>query len=149
MREEIKIAARSSLLAYAKWNWREYQIAKHTKIIADALEAVERGEITRLIIEAPPRHGKTYLVSETFPAWFLGKNPTKEVIFSTYSQKLANKSGRRVRNQLLNSGFTEIFPESRVSMDSKSKSDFVLIAVGDLGPDVACDRQGAWVRLGR
>jgi len=131
MREEIKIAARSSLLAYAKLNWREYQIAKHTKIIAEALEAVERGEITRLIIEAPPRHGKTYLTSEIFPAWFLGKNPKKEIIFSTYSQKLATKSGRRVRNQLLNHGFMEIFPESHVSMDSKSKSEFVLTSGGE------------------
>ena len=42
----------------------------HRQII-DKLEAVERGEIKRLMIFCPPRLGKSELVSKRFPAWCL------------------------------------------------------------------------------
>lgn len=48
----------SRLIAYAAYQWPAYQIAAHHRLIARKLEAVERGEITRLMITMPPRHGK-------------------------------------------------------------------------------------------
>jgi predicted phage terminase large subunit-like protein len=131
MQNEVLIASRKSLLSYAVCNWRQFQIGNHTRLIADKLQKVEQGIIKRLIIEAPPRHGKTYLVSENFPAWYMGKHPDHSIIFSSYSQKIANKSGRKVRNQILNQGFAEIFPECALSIDSKSKSDFVTTLGGE------------------
>lgn len=118
------LAAHNSLLAYAKYQWRGFQVAQHHVLIAQHLEAVERGEIKRLIIQAPPRHGKSLLTSENFPSWYLGRNPTHEILFSTYNQRLANKFGRRVRNLMLNPGFKRVFPECTVSRDSKAKNQF-------------------------
>ena len=55
-----------------------------TAKVADALMAVERGEIRRLMISAPPRHGKTQLVSKRFPLWYLGRNPNTQIIHCGY-----------------------------------------------------------------
>src|ERR1700737_3598282 len=90
--------ASSLLLSYAAYQWPGYAAARHHKLIARKLEAVERGEIKRLMIFMPPRHGKSMLASEFFPAWYLGRNPSNYVIAATYAQDLADDFGRRVRN---------------------------------------------------
>jgi len=85
---------RNNLLSYCIGQWEGYRPAPHHRVIARALEAVERGEIKRLMISVPPRHGKSQLTSEFFPAWYLGRNPDKYIITSTYSQELAEDFGR-------------------------------------------------------
>jgi predicted phage terminase large subunit-like protein len=73
---------------------RLYFPAAHTRYMCSKLEAVERGEIKRIMFLLPPRHGKSMTVSETFPSWFLGKNPHKRVIEVSYGDKLAQRFGR-------------------------------------------------------
>ena len=46
----------------------------------------------------PPRHGKSEVVSKKFPAWFLGRNPDKEIIISSYAADLAYDFSRIARN---------------------------------------------------
>jgi hypothetical protein len=90
----------SRLIAYAAYQWPGYRDAPHHRLIASKLEAVERGEITRLMITMPPRHGKSMLASEFFPAWYLGRNPDHYVVTATYAQDLADDFGRKVKNQI-------------------------------------------------
>lgn len=99
-------------------------MALHHKLIAEHLEAVERGEINRLIITTPPRHGKTMLVSQYFPAWYLGRNPEKQIIATTYSGEKAGDVGREVRNQLIDPLHHQIFPNCQISKDSASVKKF-------------------------
>src|SRR4051812_4036003 len=94
------------LRSYAAYQWPGYSIAPHHRLIAAKLEAVERGEIPRLMITMPPRHGKSMLASEYFPAWYLGRNPSHYVIAATYAQELADDFGRKVRNQIADPAFT-------------------------------------------
>lgn len=77
-----------------------YDLAPHHRLIIEHLEAVERGEIKRLMIMMPPRRGKSALASELFPAWFLGRNPDKSVIACSHTATLAYRFSRRVRRQL-------------------------------------------------
>ena len=119
--ERTRILSASKLLGYAAVQFPDYRISHHHRLIANALEAVERGEITRLIITMPPRHGKSMLASEYFPAWYLGRNPENQVIAATYSQDLASTFGRKVRNQLVDPLFYKIF-RSRAADDSASAS---------------------------
>ncbi|MCK8211862.1 hypothetical protein LW979_17635, partial [Erwinia amylovora] len=51
-------SARQSLLGFTEYTNPLYQRAQHHEQIAAKLEAVERGEIDRLMIFMPPRHGK-------------------------------------------------------------------------------------------
>lgn len=74
------------------------------------------------MIFVPPRHGKSMLTSEHFPAWFLGRNSNKSIVCATYAQDLADDFGRKVRNQMIDPLYAEIFPECRVSADSASVS---------------------------
>ena len=91
---DIATLARHSLLAYAIMDKPEFVPAPHLQRIAAALEAVTRGEIKRLLIEAPPRHGKSFLVSDIFPKWYLGHHPNHQVIFATYGQEIGRASCR-------------------------------------------------------
>jgi len=69
--ERREVTARlctDSLLHYARAIDPEYLLAPHIRKIADALEGVASGRIKRLILNLPPRHGKTRLTSELFTA---------------------------------------------------------------------------------
>lgn len=81
-----------------------WQRARHLERLCDALEAVERGEITRLMVFMPPRHGKSEIVSKKFPAWYLGRNPDKEIILSSYAADLAYDFSRIARDTLAERG---------------------------------------------
>jgi predicted phage terminase large subunit-like protein len=88
-------------------------------MIAEKLEAVARGEIKRLMICMPPRHGKSELASRRFPAWFLGRNPSKQVIAASYNSDLANDFGREVRNIVASPEFQNLF---KVDLAEDSKA---------------------------
>jgi len=55
----------------------------------------------RIIVEFPPRHGKSELISVHTPIWFLEHFPWASVILSTYAADLATGFGRRVRDSFL------------------------------------------------
>lgn len=116
----------NSLLAYAAMQWPAYRDAAHHRLIARHLEAVERGEIKRLMIFMPPRHGKSMLASEFFPAWYLGRNPEHYVVTATYAQELADDFGRKVRNQIADATFQAIFPGVGLSDDSAAAKRFTI-----------------------
>lgn len=85
---------------------------------------VERGEIDRLMITMPPRHGKSELATRRFPAWFLGRNPDKDIISSSYNSDLANDFGRDVRNIVNDPMYAKLFPEGGLAADSKAANRF-------------------------
>jgi predicted phage terminase large subunit-like protein len=125
----LKIAA-SDLGVYAVVQWPNYELPDHLNLISDHLESVERGTILRLLINTPPRHGKTLLTAEFFPAWFLGRNPSKQIIYITYSQERAGDVGIKVRNQLSGQLHPNIFPNCKISQDSAAKNKLTTIQGG-------------------
>jgi hypothetical protein len=52
----------------------------HLDALAFHLEQVRLGKIKRLMINIPPRYGKSFFASITFPAFLLGHDPTKRII---------------------------------------------------------------------
>ena len=63
--------ARSSILKFANYMYNDgYQTPAHIRLIAKHIEQVEKGDLKRLAIFMPPRHGKSMLCSEFF-AFFL------------------------------------------------------------------------------
>lgn len=67
----------------------------------------------------PPRHGKSELASRRFPAWFLGRNPGKQVIAASYNSDLANDFGREVRNIVDADDYQQLF-DTRLAQDSQA-----------------------------
>lgn len=74
----------------------------------------------------PPRHGKSHLISEYFPAWFMGRNPEKYVIATSYGQDLASDFGRKVRNLIGDEPFKLTFRGVSLSEDSQASNRFSL-----------------------
>ena len=140
MDAEVIAACGLSLAAFARANWSGYRAAAHHRAIADHLGRVARGECKRLMIFMPPRHGKSMLASEFFPAWYLGRNPSHQVIAATYAQGLADDFGRKVRNIVAGDAHRAIFPGSGLADDSQAANRFHLgqrgayFAVGAGGP---------------
>ena len=77
---------------------------EHTDYIARHLQDIAEGEQKYIIVELPPRHGKSMTITETFPSYYLGRNPDKRVITSAYSDGLARKFGRLNRNKMIEFG---------------------------------------------
>lgn len=112
--------ARRHLLDFAPKILPQYEAAAHHTLIAEHLEAVERGDLDRLMIAMPPRHGKSQLASRLFPAWCLGRNPNTQIIAASYNSDLAMDFGRDVRNIVGSNEFEEVFPGVSLATDSKA-----------------------------
>jgi len=114
----------SRLTAYSAYQWSGYRYPDHVRLIARELEALERGENDRLMLFLPPRHGKSHTASENFPAWYLGRNPDHYVIAASHTQELADDFGRKVRNQIADPVFAQVFPGVKIKSDSTAVKRF-------------------------
>ncbi len=113
--------SRKSLISFTEATLPTYRAAAHHALIAEKLEAVERGEIDRLMINMPPRHGKSELASRRFPAWFLGRNPHETVLSSSYNADKANEFGGEVRDIVRMKDYQAIFPGVDLKEDTRAK----------------------------
>lgn len=77
--------------------WLPYNYLMFLSHLIAAL--VSRGN-ARIIVEIPPRHGKSLFISYWVPVWFLSNWPDENVILSTYEANFAASWGRKVRNTL-------------------------------------------------
>jgi len=75
-----------------------YQQYRHCAVLADILQRVANGEIKRLLVFTPPRHGKSETISRLFTAYFLHRYPDRWVGLSSYSADLANTLSRNARD---------------------------------------------------
>lgn len=141
--QAVSLAAREDLLAFtALMFWRRrgftWKEAPHHWVICDALMRVFRGEITRLIINIPPRYSKTELAVVNFIAWSLGKVPDAEFIHVSYGAAVAVQNAANVRSLMEGDGYRAVFPEVQLANDSrahlKTSKDGALYATGAGGP---------------
>jgi predicted phage terminase large subunit-like protein len=77
---------------------------RHLALLNRKLVALAAGRIKRLIISMPPRHGKSLLTSQYYPAWYLGTFPDRRVILTSYEADFAASWGRKVRDVITESG---------------------------------------------
>lgn len=81
-----------------------FQFYKHCELLADVLEKVASGEIKRLLIQLPPRHSKSEMISRLFTAYYLKKNPSHFVGINSYSAELAYTLSRASRENFQKCG---------------------------------------------
>ena len=125
---EQELAARQlcrrRLLPFVYRNVKDYDAGWIHQEICEKLEKFEQDILDRksprLMLFMPPRHGKSELASTQFPAWFLGRNPAKEVISCSYASGLAMTFSRKVRELLRNPRYQSVFPDTILGKDSQS-----------------------------
>ena len=75
-------------------------LAPHLELLNRKLVDLAAGQIRRLLVTMPPRHGKSELCSVYLPAWYLGNYPERRIILASYESDFAASWGRRVRDVL-------------------------------------------------
>ncbi|WP_025692588.1 phage terminase large subunit [Paenibacillus zanthoxyli] len=90
---------------------------KHLDVLDDVLQKVSIGDLKRVIVTMPPRHGKSERVSKKFPAWHVGRNPSDEIIVASYSIDLSRGFSRIARDTL--SAHSEVF-DTRIDPNNQS-----------------------------
>ena len=112
--------ATSSFLDFSRYVWPEMLVGEHHRRIAAALDRVVAGKCKRLMIAMPPRHGKSQMGSYLFPAYLMGKLPQSKLIVGSHTAELAQRFGRMIRNLVEDDKYGELFPETKLSVDSKA-----------------------------
>ena len=103
-----------------RFNW-----SRHNLLLAKRLQQIADGELHRLIVLMPVRHGKSELVSRLFPAYYLYRHPTKEVGLACSTASLAEDLSSEARNYYIESG-------SPLSRDTASKTAWKTRARGGM-----------------
>jgi predicted phage terminase large subunit-like protein len=117
-RKELK-KVRTQFLPFVKKMWPDFIEGSHHTEIADKFNRLATGELTRLIINMPPRHTKSEFASFFLPAWMIGQNPKLKIIQATHTAELAVNFGRKTKHLIDSSEYQQIF-KTRLQEDSKA-----------------------------
>lgn len=92
---------------------------------------VERSDKHFLVINAPPRHGKS-LTAQCLTAWLFGQNPAYRVMTASYNEDVAGIFSRNVRNTIQTEKmgdrivFSDIFPRTAVKFGEAAAKRWTL-----------------------
>ena len=123
--EIIKEKCEKSLLFFTRYIFKEntgkrFEAVEFHKTLADTLEKVSNGEIKRLIINIPPRYGKTELAVKMFIAWSLAKRPSSKFIHLSYSDALALDNSSATKEYINSDAFQRVW-NINLKKDSQSQ----------------------------
>ena len=99
----------SSFLMYIN---PKYEMEWFHRHIADKCQALFEGKIQNLMVFMPPQHGKSEIISRSFPAWALGKNPDAKIVGTSYSSNLAEQFSRSIQRIIDKDEYNAIFPDT-------------------------------------
>jgi hypothetical protein len=101
----------------------------HIERLAEKLEACRQGKIKRLVINIPPRHLKSICASVALPAFWLGHDPSVQILCVSYGQDLSDKMARDCRTIMTSSFYKAAF-NTRLSPDKLTVQEFVTTMKG-------------------
>ncbi len=97
----------------------------HIDVICEHLEAVSRSKITRLLINIPPRHTKSLLVSVLWPCWSWIHNPSSRWLFVSYGQDLSTRDSVKCRRLITSQWYQEMWGDKfAITSDQNQKTRF-------------------------
>ena len=79
----------------------------HIDAVCEHLEAVTRGDIRNLLINVPPRHTKSTIVSVMWPCWEWIDHAERRWLFASYAESLAIRDNVRSRRLILSPWYQE------------------------------------------
>ena len=117
--KKIQNRAKDDFLSFVKCVWPEFIEGSHHRHIAKKFNKLATGEITRLIVNMPPRHTKSEFASYLLPAWMVGRNPKLKIIQATHTGELAIRFGRKAKHLIDSQEYAKIF-KTKLQEDSKA-----------------------------
>lgn len=135
------LRARGDFLSFINFTFSGYVADPAHGLIAATLEGVLRGKIKRLMILAPPQHGKSELVSVRFPPFWFAHRPNDPVILCSYAAALATSKSWEARSVVEGLEYHSLFPAIDTDRSSRAKDEWRigghrggLVAAGVGGP---------------
>lgn len=111
--------ARKSLISFITYIDPEYIVSDFSISVCAALEQFIEDQANGLrpilIIQAPPQHGKSQIVSRYLPAFFFGLNPDLAIGGLSYGKDLASDMNRDVQRIMMSDEYKILFPESSLN----------------------------------
>lgn len=111
---------------------RQFVTAPHHKIIDEKMKAVARGDIRRLIINIPPRYGKTEKGVRMFIPWCLASNPRGRYMHLSYADSLVKDNSDYIRDIIKCPAYRYLFPDVEISQKTDSKEKWYTTKGGGL-----------------
>jgi len=109
----------------------KYYAYQQEKIVPK-IEAVDRGEIKKLAIFLPPGESKSDLTTRNYAPFYLGKRPENNVMVCSYGSDLASDDfGMKIKQRMTHPLQLRLFPNARLTKDSRSKTHFSTIKGGN------------------
>ncbi len=105
---------------------------QYLKTLCDKLQQfIEQNDKRFLVINMPPRHGKSF-TAKNFTEWIFGLNPKNKVMTGSYNETLSTTFARQVRNTIEEKSagkkvvYQDIFPDTKVKYGEASASIWAL-----------------------
>jgi len=130
-RSVVREKGQESFLDFYGSVWSEFICGAHHSKMAEAFERVASGQCKRLMINMPPRFGKSQLTSWLLPAWIVGNSPNKKIIMASHTAELSLRFGRMVRNLIDSDEYQKVFPDVGLNLDSKAAGRFDISGGGE------------------
>ena len=127
---EARKGADSSLMDFIQYTKVDFNPSTHHHYLSNKLEGVINGDINRLIVTMPPRHGKSEMASRRLPAYYLGKHPTREIICATYNSDFAAEFGRNVREIVNTEEYKNVFPDVGIKSTDRAADRWAVLQGG-------------------
>jgi len=109
---------------YQAINYDMYKPLKWQIPLLKVLNYAVAGKVSRIMISAPPQHGKTVLICDAFTSWYMVNNPNDKIILTAYSQQRATKYGVKIRDIINVFGKQSRF-KPELKQDHKLKTNFM------------------------
>jgi predicted phage terminase large subunit-like protein len=108
------------------------------------LERLRHEKGQRLLIHAPPQFGKSVIVSQRFPAWMIGCDPTLRVKLACYNIEHATKFSKVLRRLMQGKEYAELFS----AMDCRLQKNTLQDEWSTLARGQLADGQSSFKALG-
>lgn len=127
---DLRISAESGLLSYIEYTHPKWVGDPYHSTICGHLEALERGDIDKLIINAPRRHTKSEIASRRFPSWAFGRHPDWQIGVASYGDTVAEDLSRNVRNIMRDPYYKNVFENVELSKETTAAGRWETTAGG-------------------
>lgn len=116
-------AGRTSLAGFVRFHLLK-EPAKHHEIMCDSIMRLLNDEYDDLIFLMPPNSAKSFYTSVAIPPFLLGLQPKAQVLAISGTADLAQSWGRQARNNIANPAIKILFPDLKLSDDSRAVDNF-------------------------
>ena len=133
----LSLEMRASLETFTKVMFKaqynkSFIVSDHHRQIFNVLEQVVDGKINKLMVNMPPRYGKTEIGVKNFIAWCFALNPRCKFLHLSYSDTLVYDNSDCIKSCMLEPIYSQLFPKSRVPPKKQSAYRWKTEAGGEL-----------------